>query len=116
VIKEGDKIVGVEAVIDKDLSACCLGIEIKADILLILTNVDQVALNYNTPDQKWIDTMSLEEAKKYLADGHFKEGSMGPKIEASIRFLENGGERSIIASLFSASSAVKGESGTTITR
>ena len=116
VIKEGDEIVGVEAVIDKDLSACCLGIEIKADILLILTNVDQVALNYNTPDQEWIDTMSLEEAKRYLAEGHFKEGSMGPKIEAGIRFLENGGERSIIASLFSASSAVKGKSGTTITK
>jgi len=116
VIKEGKELIGVEAVIDKDLSACCLGIDIEADVLLILTNVDQVALNYNMPDQEWIDTMSLEEAKRYLAEGHFKEGSMGPKIEAGIRFLESGGEKSIIGSLFSASSAIKGESGTTITK
>ena len=65
---------------------------------------------------EWIDSMSLEEANKALADGHFKEGSMKPKIEAGIRFLENGGEKSIIASLLNASSAVKGESGTTITK
>jgi len=116
VIKENGKTMGVEAVIDKDLSACRLGIEIEADILLILTNVDQVALNYNTPDQKWIDTMSLEEARKYLADGHFKEGSMKPKIEASISFVENGGEKSVIGSLFSASAAIKGKAGTTITK
>ncbi len=116
VIKDGRGITGVEAVIDKDLSACCLGIEIKADILLILTNVDKVALNYNHPNQEWVDTMSLEEAKRYLAEGHFNEGSMKPKIEASIEFLENGGEKSIIASLFSASSAIKGERGTTITK
>lgn len=73
-------------------------------------------MNYNTPNQKWIDKMSLEEAKRYLTEGHFKEGSMKPKIEASIRFLENGGGKSIIGSLFSASSAVKGKSGTTITK
>jgi len=116
VIKNGRGMTGVEAVIDKDSSACCLGIEIEADILLILTNVDQVALNYNTPSQEWIDKMSLEEAKRYLAEGHFKEGSMKPKIEASIKFVENGGEKSVIGSLFSASSAIKGESGTTITK
>jgi carbamate kinase len=116
VIKKGEEIIGVEAVIDKDLSACCLGIDIKAEILLILTDIDRVALNYNTPNQKWIDTMSLEEAKRYLAEGHFKEGSMKPKIEASIRFLENGGEKSIIGALFSACSAIKGKTGTTITK
>jgi len=116
VIKEGNEIKGVEAVIDKDLSACCLAIDVKANILLILTDIDRVALNYNTPDQKWIDKMSLAEAKRYLTEGHFKEGSMKPKIEAGIRFLENGGERSIIASLLSASSAVQGKRGTTITK
>ena len=115
VIKKGKEIIGVEAVIDKDLSACCLGIDINAQILLILTDVEKVALNYNTPDQKWIDRMSLGEAKKYLAQGQFKEGSMKPKIEAGIRFLENGGERSIIGSLLSAGSSLKGTSGTTIT-
>ena len=116
VIKKDNKLVGVEAVIDKDSSACRLGIDIKADILMILTDVDRVALNYNTPNQKWIDTMSLEEARRHLAEGHFKEGSMKPKIEASIRFLENGGEKSIITALFSASAAIKGKAGTTITK
>jgi carbamate kinase len=116
VVKHGKETVGVEAVIDKDLSACCLGIDINAHILLILTDIDKVALNYNTPNQKWIDTMSVEKAKRYLAEGHFKEGSMKPKIEASISFVENGGEKSVIGSLFSASAAIKGKAGTTITK
>lgn len=115
VIMRGEEIVGVEAVIDKDLSACRLAMDIKANILLMLTDVEQVALNYNSPQQKWIDSMSQEEAKRYAAEGHFKEGSMKPKVEAGISFLENGGERSIIGSLFSAASAVKGKAGTTIT-
>lgn len=115
VIRAEQGIKGVEAVIDKDLSACCLGIDIKAHILLILTDVEKVALNFNTADQKWIDKISLDDAKRYLAQGHFKEGSMKPKIEASIRFLENGGEKCIIGSLLAARSALKGTSGTTIT-
>ena len=115
VVKKGKEIVGVEAVIDKDLSACCLGIDIHAEIFLILTDIEKVALNYNTSDQKWIDKMSLGDAKRYLAQGHFKEGSMKPKIEAGIRFLENGGEKSVIGSLLAASSALQGTSGTTIT-
>lgn len=114
VIKKNNEIVGVEAVIDKDLTACRLAIDIDANILLILTDVEKVALQYNTPRQKWIDTMDLVEARKYLADGHFKEGSMKPKIEAGIKFVEHRGEKSIIGALFSATSAIKGESGTTI--
>ncbi len=116
VIKKKDGLMGVEAVIDKDRSACRMGIEINADILLILTDVDRVALNFNTPKQKWIDRMILKDAKKYLAQGHFKEGSMKPKIQACIDFLENGGEKSIIGTLFSAYSAIQGKSGTTITK
>ncbi|NOR15213.1 MAG: carbamate kinase [Candidatus Aminicenantes bacterium] len=116
VIKKKHALVGIEAVIDKDRSACRMGIEINADILLILTDIDRVALNFHTPKQKWIDRMNLKEAKKYLAQGHFKAGSMKPKIQASIDFLENGGEKSIISSLFSAYSAVQGKSGTTITK
>jgi len=116
VVEKGQEIVGVEAVIDKDLSACRLGLDIKAHILLILTDVERVALNYNTPRQKWIDKMSVREAAQYLAEGHFREGSMKPKVEACLKFLENGGEKGIIGSLFSASSAVKGLSGTTITK
>lgn len=114
VVIKDEEIVGVEAVIDKDLSACRLAADINANILLILTDIERVALNYNSPKQKWIDTMSLGEAKKYLAEGHFKEGSMKPKIEAGISFVENGGEKSIIGSLFLANSAIKGKSGTTI--
>ncbi len=116
VIKKDNKIVGVEAVIDKDLTACRLAIDIDANILLILTDVEKVALHYNTPQQKWIDTMDLSEAKKYLAEGHFKEGSMKPKIEAGIRVVENCGEKSVIGALFSATSAIEGKSGTTITK
>jgi len=116
VIKDGEEIIGVEAVIDKDLSACRLGIDVNANMLLMLTDVEKVALNFNSPDQKWIDSMSLEEAKRYLAEGHFKEGSMKPKIESAIKFLENGGEKSFIGSLFYADAIAEGKSGTTITR
>jgi len=115
VIDGNDGMVGVEAVIDKDLSACRLAIDIKAHILLILTDVDRVALHFNTPKQKWIAHMSLGQAQHYLAQGHFSEGSMKPKVEAGIQFLESGGERCIIGDLFSASTAIEGQSGTTIT-
>ena len=116
VIKNGKGLIGVEAVIDKDASACRLGIDIEADILMILTDVDQVALNYNTPEEKSIDSMTVAEARRYVSEKHFKEGSMKPKVESAIRFVEKGGERSIIGSLFSAGAAIKGEAGTTITR
>lgn len=116
VVKKGNEIVGIEAVIDKDLSACRLAADVNADILMILTDVDRVALNFNSPNCKWIDTLSLDEARKFLDQGHFKEGSMRPKIESGISFLENGGEKAIIGSLFSAYSAVNGQSGTTITK
>ncbi len=114
--REGNQLVGIEAVIDKDSSACRLGLDINADILMVLTDVEQVALNFNTPDEKWIDTMTVEEANQYVIEGHFKEGSMKPKVEAAIRFVENGGERSVISSLYSASAAVQGKAGTTIIR
>lgn len=114
VIKKNNEITGIEAVIDKDLTACQLAIDIKANILLILTDIEKVALYYNTPKQKFIDTMTVKEAEKYLKENHFKEGSMKPKIEASIKFIENGGEKSIIGNLFSAFSSVEGKTGTTI--
>ena len=116
VIRKDNILIGVEAVIDKDSSACRLGIDIKAEILMILTDVDRVALNFNTPDEKWIDSMTVAEAKQYIAEGHFKEGSMKPKVEAAVRFVENGGEKSIIGSLKYAQSSLHGENGTTITK
>ena len=116
VIRKDNELVGVEAVLDKDLSACRLAIDIGADILTILTDVDGVALNFQTPDEKWIDSMTVEEAKGYIAEGHFKEGSMKPKVEAAVSFVENGGDKSVIGSLNPASSSTNGKSGTTITK
>jgi len=107
---------GVEAVIDKDLTSCRLAIDIQADILLILTDVERVALHFNMPRQKWLDVVHAAEARRYLAEGHFKEGSMKPKVEAGIQFVEQGGKKSIIGNLFSAVSSVEGKTGTEIIR
>jgi carbamate kinase len=116
VIEKNNKIIGIEAVIDKDLTAACLANDINADFLLILTDVEKVSLFYNTPKQKDINIMSINEAKKYLKEGHFKEGSMKPKIEASIKFLEKGGKKSVIGNLFHAYSSFEGKTGTTIVK
>ena len=106
---------GVEAVIDKDRSAALLAKEIDADSLLILTAVDQVYLNYNTSEQKALNELTVVEAKSYIESGHFARGSMLPKIEACINFVEsNPGKKAIIGSLEKASLAVRGESGTII--
>lgn len=107
---------GREAVVDKDLSAERLAEAIGADVLLILTDVPYVYLNYGSEDQEPLRKVNLEEIKKFYEDGHFPAGSMGPKILAAIRFLENGGERAIIADIDHAWEALKGETGTHITR
>lgn len=107
---------GVAAVIDKDRSAALLAREIDADILLILTAVDKVSLNYNTPEQIDIDSITVEEANTYIEQGHFAKGSMLPKIEACLEFVQNNdGKKAIIGSLEKASAAINGESGTIIT-
>ena len=86
--------IGTAAVIDKDFASSLLAREIKADLFLISTAVEKVAINYGKPDQKWLDKMTLAEAKAYLAEGiHFAKGSMAPKIQAIIWFLENGGKK-----------------------
>lgn len=85
---ENGKLKGVYAVIDKDRASSLLAAEIEADLLLISTAVEKVAINFNKPDQVWLDKMTLSEAKKLYAEGHFLSGSMGPKIEAIIAFLE----------------------------
>ncbi|MFQ6076156.1 MAG: carbamate kinase [Candidatus Bathyarchaeia archaeon] len=106
---------GVEAVIDKDLAGERLAEVVGAEILLFLTDVEKVKLNYGKPDEQDLDRMTLAEAKKYLKEGHFLPGSMKPKITACIRFLEFGGEKAIVASLDKAIEALGGESGTLIT-
>lgn len=116
VIKKDGEYVGKEAVIDKDLSAERVGEALSADLLVMLTDVNGAAINYGEPDEEWIGKATVEEMKKYMKEGHFSEGSMKPKVEAGIRFLESGGEKAVIASLDNAEKAIKGESGTIITR
>jgi carbamate kinase len=114
--QNGD-LTGIAAVIDKDFASAMLAAEIDADLFLISTSVDQVALDFGTPEQRWVDRMSLEEAKAHLAEGrHFAPGSMAPKIEAVISFLEAGGKEALITSPANIERALAGETGTRIVR
>ena len=105
---------GVEAVVDKDLTAELFAREIGAEILLMLTDVGKVAINFGRPDQKDLDDIAVADAARYLAEGQFPLGSMGPKIEAAIRFIKAGGEKAIVTSLESARQALTGKAGTLI--
>ena len=105
---------GVSAVIDKDFAAEKIGNFIGAELLLLITPVDRVAINFGTPEQKNLSKITLEEAERYFSEGHFAPGSMGPKIEAAIQFLRSGGKKAIITSLDCIESAIKGEAGTEI--
>lgn len=105
---------GATAVIDKDLTAQILANDLDADVLLMLTDVDMIALNYGMANQVDLEEMTIDEAKKYLREGHFAPGSMAPKVEAGIRFLEKGGERAIVTSLETARKALQSKAGTTI--
>ncbi len=107
---------GVEAVIDKDLASALLASELGVEILLILTGVEGVALHFGTPQQVFLERLVVREARKYLVEGHFPAGSMGPKVEAAIRFVEGGGERAYITSLERALEALEGRAGTEIYR
>jgi carbamate kinase len=107
---------GVEAVIDKDLAGERLAGELDAQIFVILTDVPNVAINYNTPRQKWLENVSVNELEKLKEEGHFRAGSMGPKVEAALRFVRNGGTRAVISSLDHALEALKGNAGTQINR
>ncbi len=106
---------GVAAVIDKDFGSSLLATNVGAEMFVISTAVEKVAINYGKPDQKWLDRMTLDEAKKYLAEGtHFAKGSMAPKIQAIIRFLEAGGQQALITNPENIGRALKGETGTWI--
>jgi len=105
---------GVAAVIDKDFAAERLGSIIGAEVLLLITSVKQVSVFYGTPKQKNLESMTLKEAERYFAEGHFPPGNMGPKIEAAIKFLHSGGKRTIITSLGNIDAALRGEGGTEI--
>ncbi len=115
VVCENGDLKGVAAVIDKDYASSLLARAIKADLFLISTAVEKVALNFGKPDQKWIDHMTLSEAKAYLAEGtHFAKGSMAPKMQAIIWFLEAGGKQALITNPENIGRALKGETGTWI--
>jgi carbamate kinase len=106
---------GTAAVIDKDFASSLLAQEIGAELFLIATAVEKVAINFGKPEQKWLDKMTLAEAKQYLAEGtHFAKGSMAPKIQAIIWFLENGGKQALITNPENIGRALKGETGTWI--
>ncbi len=107
---------GIEAVIDKDLATAILATTIKAPLLIVLTTVDAVYLNYLSQHKHHLSTLSVREAKKYLEAGEFPSGSMGPKIEASITFLQKGGRKVIITNAEHIKEALEGKAGTIITR
>ena len=111
---ETGQIEGIDAVIDKDFASSLLAREVKADLLIISTGVPHVCLNFGKPDQKDIKHVRIQELKKYVQEGHFAPGSMLPKIQAIIEFIENGGERAIITNPSSLSLAIEGKAGTHI--
>ncbi len=114
--KEGWGLTGLEAVVDKDLASERLAEAIDADLLLILTEVEKVFLNFGTPDQKALDKVTLNELKKYYKEGQFPEGSMAPKILSAIRFLEAGGRKVIISHIDKGWEAVQEKTGTHIVK
>ncbi len=105
---------GVEAVVDKDLASSMLAREIDADLLVLSTGVEKVAVDFNTPRQRWLDKMTVSEAKRHMADGQFDPGSMGPKVRSVIDYIEAGGERGVITDPPNMDAAVRGEAGTQI--
>ena len=113
--KDGD-LVGIEAVIDKDYAASTLARDLKVDLFVITTQVDKVALNFGKPNQQLLDTITLAEAKEYLAQGHFLAGSMGPKVQAIIWYLEGGGTEALITSPENIERGIRGETGTRFVR
>jgi carbamate kinase len=112
--KENGDLRGVEAVIDKDFASGLLAKLIEADLLLISTAVEKVALNFNKPDQTWLDEMTVAEAEQYIEEGHFAPGSMLPKIQAVVKFLKEGGKKALITDPPNIERALKGETGTWI--
>ena len=115
VIEEDGKLTGVNAVVDKDNVSCLLAQNLDADRLIMLTAVEHAALNYRKENQVWLSDVSVEEAKKYVAEGHFAPGSMLPKVEASIRFAESKeGRRALITLLDKAADGLAGKTGTVI--
>ena len=112
--EEDGTLEGVDAVIDKDLASAVLALEIGAEILVISTGVEKVALGFGTPQEKMLDRMTVAECRQYMEEGHFPKGSMGPKIKAAIDFIEKGGKKVIITLPETIEEALEGKTGTII--
>jgi carbamate kinase len=115
VVEEGSRLVGVEGVVDKDLAAAILAKDVEADALLILTDVTGVFEAFGTPHQRVLSTLSAADARRMVESGELGSGSMGPKVEAALRFVEDGGSRSVIGALADGPKAIAGDAGTQIT-
>lgn len=114
VIRQENHLKGASAVIDKDFASCLLAKELDADVLIILTAVEQVALNFGTPDETWLQQVSVTEAKEYISQGHFAPGSMLPKVQAAVDFANSKpGRTALITLLEKSRDAIQGKTGTT---
>lgn len=111
---QAGELTGIEAVIDKDWASSVLASQLQADYLVIVTGVQQVAIHFNRPEMKLLSTVTVSEARQYQSEGHFPAGSMGPKMEAAIDFVEKTGGKAVITSLDKVVEALRGETGTTI--
>ncbi len=114
VVVEDGSIKGVEAVVDKDLASARLASQIRADYLIILTDVEKVYLNYGKPEQRPLDEVKVDDLEEYYREGQFPPGSMGPKVKAVLEFLRRGGRGAVITSLYSFREAMEGKTGTHI--
>lgn len=115
VARDGHRLGGVEAVIDKDAASALVAREIGADFYIILTGVDRVCVNFNKPDQKALEALTVSQAEEYMAQGQFPAGSMGPKMQSAIDYIKQGGSRVIITSIEKLADALLGRNGTLIT-
>lgn len=115
VVRKGNHLKGASAVIDKDFASCLLAKELDADFLIILTAVEKVAINFGKPEEKWLDQISVEEAKQYMEEGHFAPGSMLPKVQAAVDFATSKpGRQALITLLEKAKDGINGTTGTRI--
>lgn len=117
VIREGNHLRGASAVIDKDWASAKLAEMIDADLLIILTAVEKVAINFGKPDEQWLDNLSLHDAERFIEEGHFAKGSMLPKVEAAAAFARSGpGRKTLITMLSKAKEGIEGKTGTIISQ
>ena len=113
VTRQGNHLKGASAVIDKDFASCLLAQELDADFLIILTAVEKVAINFGKPNEQWLEDLTVEEAKKYMKEGHFAPGSMLPKVQAAVDFASSKeGRTALITLLEKSKDGIQGKTGT----